>query len=373
MAHGVAMLLGAAKNKWKVIGAPSTVATSTAATAVRMEEFAHLFTMADHNEVIVYFDGTNIGYRIKASGTWGAFTNLLGSPSLGSESICARNGDNIYVAYDNAGAVAVQVVRLAYASGAITQTQTTAPVGAGTSGFSPMGIYWDATNSYIHVMTGTNGGVYLHAWDGALTTKYDSGSTLGVAAQTHGYWSCIAGSGSSSFFALVVGTTTFTSKAITANAGSYTLGSNDTGTPTGTSLQGITTFYDGTNIYVVANDNNATLKLSKRNNATSWDAFTTIATSTLASLTTPGSCVSGSDVVLFYRRNNTQANGEIYYLRRLGGVWDADPGTRFAGGAATGWQTPSSTFDDLNASQVAKLVYLTGTASPFTITENSLS
>lgn len=40
-----------------------------------------IFTMSDGNLVAVYYNGTNWGYRIKASGTWGSRTALTSSPA----------------------------------------------------------------------------------------------------------------------------------------------------------------------------------------------------------------------------------------------------------------------------------------------------
>jgi hypothetical protein len=79
--------------------------------------------------------------------------------------------------------------------------------------------------------------------------------------------------------------------------------------------------------------------------------------------------LTSNALYVFFRNNTLQANGEISYVRRFGGVWDA-AATLLKGGAATGWSSPSAEIDSTSSGNKARVIYATGTASPFTLKEN---
>lgn len=334
-----------------VIGTPVTVGTSTIQDAPKSDQAPHIFTMSDGNLVACYFDGTNGGYRIKASGTWGAFTNFTTNPTIASSQVWTRNGNTLYGLMSAGGATGCQIRKLVYSAGAITDTKV-ATSGSGDITNVPNGIYWDTTNSYIHAWLWTNdvgAGIILRleAWNASLVNQYTAVANIG---NTNIDRTTIAGDTTSTFFISQAPNTTLSITKVVAGASSYTQ-TNETGVPVITSGTGHGSVYDGTN-YLFFYTVTGAIKMVRRTAANTYDAELTLVTATVVPFMGVPIFRKGtgaaSDLVVFFRNNTNQANGEIYYLRRVAGTWDASPGTLFAGGAATGFSNVSVAASDLN-------------------------
>jgi hypothetical protein len=165
---------------------------------------------------------------------------------------------------------------------------------------------------------------------------------------------------------------------VVAGASSYTL-TAETGTPSlaaGTS--GCSAIWDGTYLLIFNKDGANMINMVRRTAVNTYDALVSIMTpSSYGDLGGPAVFRQGtgadSDLVLFYRNNDTQANGEIYYIKRKAGAWDSSPGTRLAGNAATGWHHVSAAASDLDIFGSVRVVYMTGTSNPFTVIENGFN
>jgi hypothetical protein len=315
-----------------------------------------IFTMSDGNVVIVYWDGTNGGYRIKSAGTWGSFVNFATIPlnNFGPQR-WTRNGDTLYGLTKATGNF-VQVRKLAYSAGSITQT-TVSVQNSGGGSIRALAIYWDTTNSFLHIRYATTTSImYIEAYDANLVFKYAlSGSSAGpqdIGPQ------CFVGDGSSTFL-LYCGISAVVVFRYVAGASSYTTaGTQETGLPIEGAGQ-VAAVYDGTNIVLLFTGNGKT------------KYFTRTAIDTYSALTELGAGFNGTyavsafvakgDIYFFMTNLVTQANGEIYYFRRYNGAWYGP--LLLAGGDATGWSYCSVSPNDLNIPGVLRAAYVTGTTT----------
>lgn len=386
MPHAVGMLLGGIRKfLFNVIIGPTTVGTSNSNLANAIAASAHLFTMSDGNLVALYYDGTNYVYRIKASGTWGAATTVLANASFGS---WTRNGDILYGAIAGTGVPGTNLLafKAVYSGGTITLTSTTISTSNGSICF---GAYYDAPNGYIHFVFYDSSLAVLRVIGQSATTIATNTIAATTLAPAQGANTptpntvdsvcAVAGDGTSTF--LVVVASSFTSCAcqkIVAGASAYTL-TAEGGAPTTTNSGRIGLLWDGSNYIVLYIDSGGLVKTLTRTGANTWGTWTTLVASGAASATdmAPAGFVRSTgaaprDIVVYYQRTLAQANGEIYYLRRLSGTWDASPGTRLAGGTANGWSEPSAAANDVGKTGTSRVLYLTGTAAPFNIIEDGL-
>jgi RHS repeat-associated protein len=199
--------------------------------------------MSDGARVAIYFDGSKNGYRILPAGSaiWGSFVQLLGNATAIEGSAFTQVGDNIYGAISpDLGGGKVSLQKLAYSGGAIGQSSAFVAHGDFSTYNFVDAVYWDATNSYLHVLYAlrTSGGgplthLWLDAYSAALTNvisldvlAYSSGNNASTEQRT-----TLAGNGSSSF---ILSDWTATGagavSAVTAGASSYTVAA-DGGVP----------------------------------------------------------------------------------------------------------------------------------------------
>ena len=180
----------------------------------------------------------------------------------------------------------------------------------------------------------------------------------------------MVGDGGATFFYGAASGTTLTIVRVTASSSAY-VETLETGTPAlGASATAGALAWDGTNVLYVANENDAKLRLTVRTAQDTYTNWTDLVVTTLGTATLPAieRQLGGSDLSVFFRSNATQANGEIWGVQRAGGAWSAP--FLVAGGDSSGFSSPSAATDDLNTAGRVRLVYRTGTASPYTLVEN---
>lgn len=338
---------------------------------------AQIFTMADGNLVAIYYSlgSTGWGYRIKSGGSWGSRTALTGTPNS-QRGMWRQSGDNIFGAVSGSTGVDFITYKLAYASSAITQTNNdtgdNVPV---------LGVYLDNTRVYV-VIELTSAGVYLYAF---AQSNITTAPTIAAAQITAGsppasgnvqsQWAVVGDGGATFYIAwFASASSTFNVASIVAGASAITTQTAETSVPaTAAAGLGLDAIWDGTNIVFLVNQNNAALRWARRTAANTYDSWTTLVTEAITgrpNLARKGTG-AGSDLMALYARTAGQANGEVYKFCRIGGTWDSTSQS-VAGGASTGWASPTSARSDVNQSAgVVPIVYTTGTASTWTLADDS--
>lgn len=346
----------------------------TVATGLISNQTAHIWRMSDGNKVAVYFNGTNFGYRIYSGGSWGAFTSLSTLPATGVDlgGAGCRKGDTLFFG-SGSNTVSLRVAKMVYSGGSLTVTYTsdtadTAPVFA---------LYYDSTQDDIHVLFRLSDvGCYIRNFNVSDLASTIASAVTGAPADSGANqkynWYALAGNGTSTFYAVMgsaVGSTAIAITQLVWGGATYTQTAETGVTAMAANVAGLDACYDGTNIIIVANENNAKLRRMTRTAANTYSAWTDLDANTIA--LAPSITVGGSgDLNVVYRRNSGQANGEIYCINRISNTWQS--AILLAGGAATGWQTPSAAETDSNETAgTARIVYITGTASTWTLVEDT--
>lgn len=348
----------------------------TAQGATRGTGQAHIFTMSDGNEVVVYYNGTAWGYRIKNAGTWGARTGLTSSPNVPSGQF-VQNGNIVYGAIPG-----VWAYKLSYSTSTHTITMSSSTSGDGNT-VVPLAAYWDGTNSRLVTFPFLpNAGVWVYSWAGSnlglfieqMTANSPPAGNAGTTDETT--WIAV-GDGTSTFYvAWCSGSSFLVNKIVSGTNATGTTETAETGMVNlAASCTGLDAIYDGTNIIFVANENNAKLRYASRTGTNTYSSWTDILSDTLSgqpSMSCKGTSAS-RDLAVLYRSNGSQANGEVYKVQRISGTWESS-GTLVAGGASTGWAYPNSNTSDLNGtSGTVPVLYVTGTASTWTLAEDSIT
>lgn len=360
---------------------PTNIDTGvTVSTALATAHSQHTFVMSNGDIAVIYYSGTTWGYRVKHGGTWGAFTALTSTgttgevPTTNTPTSWSRNGDTLYGVIDGFNSVG-GTTQWSLVYNTATQTFTQTANNATGNGARLLGSYWDNQNARFVFLEdmGAGTGVWLSAVTSALVNAYSTvltGPAGGEPAVNCG----LVGDTTGTFYAYVGTGTTFKVTKIVATATAHT-DTAETSVPVpAATVQGVAAIYDGTNIVFALNENNAKLRTSRRTAANTYDAWSDLDASTIAGepvLSRKGTGAA-SDLAVIYERTSGQANGEIYDITRVGGTWGAR--SLLAGGAATGWSSPSSAMSDLNdTSGTIRLVYLTGTANPWTLVEDAVT
>lgn len=363
----------------------TAIDTSTDPESGRHQNQGDLFVMSDGNSVCFYANGTNFGYRIKTAGVWGAFTAVVGLPSPGYA--MTRNGDTFYALVGiNTVSSGCILYKFVYAAGAITTTSVSLPNPTDVNNYPiALGIFWDSTNSFVHVWVNHLGAAstpfYVAAYNASLTQTI-APTVPGTPSATSIATSGVVGNGSTLYLYSTTGTVTLNVNRLVAGASSYSTNAAETGVTAWASQPfGVCAALSVTSIYFFG-QNQSTIENINRSGVNTYSASAPLLTSGTVTLPTDGQssvCIlSGTgDLVLFFTLLTGQANGEIYYLRRRlttagTNVWDASPGTRLVGAAATGWHYPIASTDETNSSRIARVRYSTGTASPWTVIEDSV-
>jgi RHS repeat-associated protein len=347
-----------------VMALAEQLGTSTAIDPFTPDKSAHLFAMSDGAQIAIYFDGTDTVFRTRV-GSWSAPTTLpLCCNQHHDQSAWTRNGDALYGLTSGSTAGTAIAWKLAYSGGVITLSgnQVWCCNGPGRV----FGAYWDATNQLMHVYYQMGSQYVLNAINTSLTQVYFDNGAAGSAAAT----GAIAGEGTNVFYYGYTTGTGVTVVKVTASATAYTE-RTEVGTPQlSVDGRGGAMVWDGTELLYVINDGDAKLRLLRRHGQDAYRLYDLVAT-TLAPGAQPAIARKGStgDLVLLYTDLAGQANGEIRYVSRTSGVWNAP--LTLAGGSATGWGNVAVT-DDTNSPGTFPVVYRTGTQSPYGVVDDQL-
>lgn len=353
-------------------------ATLTVQDAVNADHSPHVFTMSNGDLVAIYYDGTNFVWRRKTGGAWGASNTITLDTGVTPPQVSylTRNGDVIFAVVSKDpidGTHNGDFFQLTYntATHTLATTNKQADVADGaekaagigyTSGGSAnnqvLALHGNAAGSFATVQQ-LNVNPTIFGTDQVPTMMdYRSSARTGVVTDgtTVNYLIYAIASSGTAFKVERFATSSATDNVETPPAPAA-------------NLIGVTAVWDGTNYVFIANEGGAKLRYLIRTGTNTYGAWTDILSD--ASLSgQPAVCVkSNGDLALFYRTNKNQANGEIWVVQRTSGTWGSP--SLLAGGAATGWSNPSCAASDLNDTGIARVVYVTGTASTWTLVEDA--
>ncbi|HYV21250.1 MAG TPA: hypothetical protein VEN31_01200, partial [Candidatus Bathyarchaeia archaeon] len=315
---------------------PSFAGTTNNASALRWAGKSHLFTMSDGARVVIYGDQIPwvSGYRIlPPGGSWGSYVALV-APTNQNGTAWVQVGDTIFGASTEDSAP-IQLIKLTYSGGAITQSHGPGfrPGGNGINRVN--GIYWDATNSYLHVVyhVATLAVVWLDAYD----TNFVNHMSVDVLAygMVNGHTTSLAGGGGGSFFMtgwdLTGGTGTGQVTAVTASASAYMLTpeTSVSALPPG-SGGALNTMWDGSNLIFAAGVSvagSSSLQTMTRNSANSYSGWQTLVADGVGfgqpAFVRKGTGPSSDLAVLFVGSVDptTLHGGIVWSLQRIAGSW----------------------------------------------------
>jgi hypothetical protein len=323
-------------------------------TRMAIAQYPHIFRMSDQNTLALYQSGSTFRYKLKGLTTWPGTSTVIPSPpgagmNSGSDSICTRNGDIVYVLTSGTGApnnFAPALYRMSYSGGVLSITSVALTAEEGNIG---LGIYYDTVNSLVHVW-------YVNFTAGVRTYRVEahdpttlalvyattiSGQTSGTP---NGITSHMAGNGATFLAAEAVEFTTAVVIAhfFTAGPASYTI-STDSGLPANPAeINHLSMVHDGTDFLIFAEHdilpaNPNTIGFTRRVSAASYTAWQTVATSPgpvgIFIDFTVGMRNDTGDIVVLYSDQDAFFT-DLYVVYRKLGVWDANPGTLLILGAA---------------------------------------
>lgn len=345
--------------------------------AVNADHSPHVFTMSNGDLVAIYYDGTNLVWRRKTGGAWGASNTITLDTGVTPPQVSylTRNGDVIFAIVSKDPIDASHngdFFQLTYntTTHTLATTNKQADVADGaekaagigyTSGGSAnnqvLALHGNAAGSFATVQQ-LNVNPTIFGTDQVPTMMdYRSSARTGLVTDgtTVNYLIYAIASSGTAFKVERFATSSATDNVESPPAPAA-------------NLVGVTGIWDGTNYVFIANEG-AKLRYLIRTGTNTYGAWTDILSD--ASLSgQPAVCVkSNGDLALFYRTNKNQANGEIWVVQRTSGTWGSP--ALLAGGAATGWSNPSVAASDLNDTGVARILYVTGTASTWTLVEDS--
>lgn len=355
----------------RVADAASDVGTSTAVDPTAADRSPHLFAMSDGARVALFYDGGALVYRIRPSGgAWGASVTLRGSHQ---RSVWTRNGEVLYGG--SAGPDGTFFVwKLTYAAGAITVTA--ANPWSGASDGHPFGIYYDPVNDLVHVrykMDWCCGGQELQAFRGTTLAFAYGASPIyqpsgGEIDQSMG----LAGAGGGTFFYGGASGTAFTFVRVEASGTGYTQ-TSEVGLPEldAAATGGALVWAAGEILYFV-NEADQKLRLLRRHAQDTYRLYDLVSTA-LGAGSQPAVTRRGGtdDLTVLYRDNSDQPNGEVRYVARTSGIWGS--AAVVAGGSSTGFGNASASVDDANDAGTARVLYRSGTTSPFVVREDAVA
>ncbi len=338
--------------------------------------------MSNGDLVAIYYTGTNLVWRSKSGGSWSAATTItldtgVTPPKL---SYLTRNGDVIFanVSTDPIDASHnADWFELTYTTGTHTLAVTNKQVDAGDGSEKAAGISYISgatANNQVQMLHGNaagNFGTIQQINVNPTIVGTDVSPTFGDYRQSAK--TGLVSDGASTTYLLyaiaATGTAFKVERAVTTSASTTV----ESPPAPAANLAGVTGVYDGTNYVFIANENNAKLRYLIRTGTNTYGSWTDILSdASLAIGTQPAVCVkSNGDLAVFYRTNKNQANGEIWVVQRTSGTWGSP--SLLAGGASTGWSNPSCAASDLNDTGIARVVYVTGTASTWTLVEDSVT
>ncbi len=342
---------------------PSVAGTTNNGWALRWAGKSHLFTMSDGARVVIYGDQIPwiSGYRIFApGGSWGSYVPLV-APTNQNGTAWVQVGDTIFGASTEDSAP-IQLIKLTYSGGAITQSNAAGfrPGGNGTNRVTA--IYWDATNSYLHVVyhVATLAVVWLDAYDANFVNHLSVDVSAYAMANSHA--ASLAGGGGGSFFMtgwdLTGGTGTGWVTAVTASAGAYTLTpeASVSSLPAG-SGGALNTMWDGSNLIFateVSVGGSSSIQTMTRNSANSYSGWQTLLSANDIAFGQPAFVRKGtgpsSDLAVLFVGSvdpTTGHGGIVWSFQRIAGSWFG-PIAMAGGDASTVTAAPSDLNDPSN-------------------------
>lgn len=341
---------------------PTTITSANLdANALAASHAEHVFKMSDGRLVAIWRDTVGSLYRSTSTDgvTWTAPVAVF-TPGVPPSLIAAcSNGDNIYGVMT--GGAALYAFKSIYAAGAFTDTGPTiiTLTNPASQNFDYADCKWDNVKSAFHVGLASSGssGVWAVAFSTALAKVAEYfGSGLGVAIAVDGAATPNVYLGYSSGVNTTVLPMTFSGTA-------YTTGTAETAIA-GDNRQLALTLDQNANLDVVALVSTA-LKTAKRTGLNTYSAVTTIAPTNV--LGAPSIARTGNvnaDIFVLYQYYGAQGNGEIYYVKRTGGAWGSV--TLLAGGANTGWQSPTA-IGLIPTDAKVHTLYVTGVSPNFNV------
>ena len=355
-------------------------ATLTVQDAVNADHSPHIFTMSNGDLLTIYYDGTNLVWRSKSGGSWVAATTITLDTGVTPPQVSylTRNGDTIFAVVSKDPIDASHngdFFQFTYNTATHTLATTNKQLDAADGAEKAAGIGYTSggsANNQVLALHGNAAGNFatiqqlnvnptIFGTDQVPTMMdYRSSARTGLVTD-----------GTTVNYLIYAIAATGTAFKVERFATSSATDNVESPPAPAANLAGVTAVWDGTNYVFVANENNAKLRFLTRTGTNTYGAWTDILSD--ASLTgQPAVCVkSNGDLAVFYRTNKNQANGEIWCVQRTGGTWGSP--SLLAGGASTGWSNPSCAASDLNDTGVARVVYVTGTASTWTLVEDSLT
>lgn len=358
---------------------PTNIDTGlTVQDAIAADHSPHIFTMSNGDLVVIYYNGTNLVWRSKSGGSWSAATTITLDTGVTPPKISylTRNGDVIFanVSTDPIDASHnADWFRFTYNTATHVLGQTTKQVDAGDGNEKAAGIGYISgatANNQVQMLHGNAAGNFATIQQlnvNPTIVGTDVATVFGDFRQTAR--TGLITDGASTTYLLYAIAATGTAFKIERIVTTGTTSTAETPPAPAALLAGVTGIWDGTNFVIIANENNAKLRYLTRTGTNTYGAWTDILSD--ASLVgEPAVCVkSNGDLMLFYRTNKNQANGEIWVVSRVSGTWGSP--SLLAGGASTGWSNPSCAASDLNDAGNARVVYVTGTASTWTLVEDN--
>jgi len=350
----------------------------TVADAVNADHSPHIFTMSNGDLVAIYYDGTNFVWRSKSGGSWSGKTTITLDTGVTPPQVSylTRTGDVIFAVVSKDPIDASHngdIFQLTYTTSTHTLATTNKQIDAADGAEKAAGIGYTSgasANNQVQVLHGAaNGGFATVQQLNVNPTIYGTDQVPTFMDYRSSARTGLITDGTTTTYLIYAIGATGTSFAVERFVTSTAADNVESPPAPAANLAGVTAVWDGTNYVFIANENNAKLRYLTRTGTNTYGSWTDILSD--SSLTgQPAVCVkSGGDLALFYRTNKNQANGEIWVVQRTGGTWGSP--ALLAGGAATGWSNPSVAASDLNDSGVARVVYVTGTASAWTLVEDA--
>lgn len=375
---------------------PTTTVTSTSIdiSATAAVAGQHIFRMNDGSLVALW--GDQAAARMKRSrstdggATWSAaatpFTwNLyLGVARLGFAGCQDVTNDIILgtaTSYDVDGFAETRVWRMAFSAGTFTDSSVVTGEGRGGTHYvgqvafdsvnnrmllayqrwtvtgGPSDNYWSHLQGYNATTLAAAGGVnVLVLNDGSVQVGELGGILCDTASPPVVYW----------MFAR--NTTTLRLYRYTYNGTAFT-GAPGTEETLPVSATSADYFMNASSQVEGVINQSGALKHFARTGTNTFSSFTTLRASGVVNEYNNVSLVAmmnaNSDVLVFWRDTTAQANGEIYYIKRLAGVWGSV--VLVAGGFNTGWRSASVIDKIYTGNGKVYSLYLTGTAAPYTL------
>src|SRR6185437_12630805 len=350
----------------------------TVADALNADHSPHVFTMSNGDLLTIYYDGTNFVWRSKSGGSWSAKTTITLDTGVTPPQVSylTRNGDVIFAVASKdpiAASHNADFFQLTYTPATHTLATTNKQLDAadGSEKAAGIGYISGATaNNQVQVLHGNAAGSFATVQQlNVNPTIYGTDQVPTMMDYRSSARTGLVTDGTTTTYLIYAIASTGTAFKVERFATSSATDNVESPPAPAANLAGVTAVYDGSNYVFIANENNAKLRYLIRTGTNTYGSWTDILSD--ASLTgQPAVCVKANgDLAVFYRTNKNQANGEIWVVQRTGGTWGSP--SLLAGGASTGWSNPSTAASDLNDAGVARVVYVTGTASTWTLVEDS--